>query len=654
MLKRKLTFLLALLCCFEMYAQTENYIVEIKPGKKIIHLSEMNVMPTTSISEVLDMFPELLLREGQVELQYYDVQVNDVSTGNSKESVLQQLRVADVKTIEISQSPSASQQRKGQGGVIKIIMNDLQEGFSGSAMVEASTMWDAMPTANLNYRKGNLSVRGSLSMEYYQPKIDNSIHSEYDDNSSVIKVDTNKVKTGYEMARVIVNYMPSEKHDIKFWAWESYEKGLQDQYSNITQDKYTHIESTFLSSNSVTLNTGLEYKYIYGPGTLKFRLQYEYLPNHTYKDINPHAAIGTEDFYNTETRNNTIVAELSNSYHLIKEEPHRKCVLGVGLNASMQPNSYGYRIDTQGGSIFDPQPETFNVSTCSDYLSPFVEIDSEFNKFFLNAGIRYQFYQYNIDRDFSTDRHDYTAFFNFGWQIVPHHHLSLIADRSLKRPDNQQVYPQVTYDIDTKSFVLGNEELESRYIHNIQLNYIYDFTSAGHNLVFNTSLQYINTSNLINTVCIKDETLREYYTFYNDGTSNIVAWNGMLMYNYGIFSMALSANVYGNYETIGGEKDKYFCYNISWCPILHLPLKWAFSAKVVYNSRIEKMDRNLGDYIYSQVRISKEWKRWTFFAELDDNFHKPIDDRYYSGNTRIEDVYVLRRPCFALGFHVSF
>ena len=206
------------------YAQNEapkpNYMLEILPTKKVIHVKETGLPGNTKLREFLGILPELLQRGDDGLFTNYDIQFDGKSTGSARDVILETTWIGDVEKIEITSSPTVTQQKSGQGGVINIVPVKLKEGFGGNVTLDASTEWDAMPSLNLNYKNKKLEIRGNLSLEYYDIVKDKEYKTTYD-TYKVEALDSLWLKNYLQTAKVNMVYTFSEKSKLKAWFWES-------------------------------------------------------------------------------------------------------------------------------------------------------------------------------------------------------------------------------------------------------------------------------------------------------------------------------------------------------------------------------------------------------------------------------------------------
>lgn len=643
---RLVTLLSCLLLSLCLQAKDE-YIIEETPGSKKLNVSRLEVSPGTTLGELLELFPELLYREGDDQLDIYDLQVNGISTGISAETVIAQLLARDIESITVSQSPSMTQQVKGQGAVINVTLKNPEEGFSGSAALEAGTLAYAMPSASFNYKKDKLLLRGSLMMEYYHP-FHNCSSETWIQGDELIssRSDTCRRDYGYELARLQLDYNPDNRNSLKAWAWQSWSKDCRNTDTESLTPLIYKSESDRTTSG-FSMTAGARYGHEFLSSSLSTQLEYSYIPTREDYSNRVFPSVIDQSCSNSISRHN-IGGVTSYTYHFSPADTVRNCNLSLGLNYSYAPALVSYR-----------EQETYKEDAALDsrtsqlLLSPYIEASGLLGPVTLNGGFRYQYVNMSVKVEkgdtYDMPSPDYTAFFKLGWQIKPHHYLNTVLDRSVNRPDPRQMYPCTYYDPSIRRYVKGNEELRPMSLYSASLNYINDFNKGGHSLVTSATVQYIKANDIIcNTYSL------DYNSYVNDGCSDILSANAMLHYSYGVLSINFTGNIFQNWTHIQGSNDSYFNFNLGLIPVLTFRENWRISTKLSYYSRVITQTISLSDYFYGQFNVSKTWGKWTVYAKYQDLFHKTAEDSIMEGLVYHSKSYNLRNPNFLLGFVVSF
>jgi len=634
--------LLCCLCSFEAMAQNSSdnlkiakdangneYILEIQPGKKVLHTDLLDLAPTTTLREVLDLFPELLSREGDFHLTNYDLQINDSSTSASAENVMNTIFISEIKKIEVSQSPDISQQVNGQGGVIKVVLKDPDEGVSGKAYIEGSSLVSAMPAAKIAYKKDKLIIRASLSFDYYHP-LDNNEISEATGTQVILLRQTDSVKTNYygESARAYLKYQINPKGSFETWLVQDYQNNNNDSRCGSSE----YISPEFIFNNfyndskrqtSLMINSNSKYKQNWERSG--FEASFQYIFNKKGTDYWKKWDQAPQPMtMNDETLSHTFKTVVKGKYQIVPTSKTEKAEMTVGVNCNYGATDYDYFEDLSTAS-FTKATTGFDL-----YLSPYVEADCIFGPVAVKAGVNYQYRNTGFEiegNDFARNvNHNFTANVKAGWQIVPHHHLSALLDRSTRRPSAEQLYPYKSFKPFSGETTKGNLMLNSEVLHTANLNYIFDTKVGEHTFIANVSGQYIRTDNIIYAYQNEEKVIN--YT--NDGFSNIFNANAMLHYNYQIFQIQLTANVFRNWKTVGGVDDTYTYFNLAVIPRLNFPHQWRVFLKLQYYSPVVTKLYELSDYSFGEFNVSKTWKDLTVSLFARDLFHKTAIDYSYT------------------------
>ncbi len=642
--------LLAFLLLFltETVQAQNKYALEVKPAKKILHVSELNLPASTTLGEILEVFPELLAREGDSRLDNYDIRIGDRSLGPSGKSFLNNIFLYEIKDIEVSQSPEMSQQVKGQGGVIKIVLKQPDEGLGGMASLEAGSLASLNPGLRLNYHKGGLTVGGHLSFGLTHPHDNNSITYEHPaQESESVRNDTIDNYKGTQLAGILAVYKPDDVSTYEAWVWEHFTRDLKDNNIILSTGTIDYRGNDFLTDNSFSFSAGTKYKR--RPEKYELQIQAEYsLSDGSNSESLKYSSAYKAFLCNTDWKTHTLNTFVKYKRFLLPATSSSKASLLGGVNFNHSGDRYGFLEKNLTENVIDADARR-------TYISPFIEFEALTGNFEIKAGVRYQHHitDVHVTGTGSSDKtaRNVTCNFDFGWQMAPHHHLNLMLDRSIKRPSTAQIFPFCVYDSSTGGHSLGNLQLEPSVMHTVLLGYVTDAqTESGHSFVTYASLRYINDSGLITSVYQKNN----IRTYANDGKSDILSANAMLLYSHNIFSMSLTANVFGNSSTIGSKTDRYFYYNLALIPRLAFSDGWRMSAKFVFNSPVSSVSSVLGSYFYSKVMVSKSWEKWTGYVAMDDIYHNFVQDKAITPERTTIKYYNLHRPSLSVGATFAF
>lgn len=691
-MKRSFAWVLFLLIGLPLMVLAQNqddYLIEIKPTKKIIHVDKLGISDNTTVMDILEMMPEVVGRQADVldfRLSNYSIQINDKDVGQSRDMILEQTKLIEVKQIEISLSPTVSEQRKGQGGVIDIILKDVEEGISGNATLDAATSFgksgQVSPSVYLNYRKGNFSMRSSLlfsasNVNHYQ-----EINQFHNNGNEYLSMDTITELFHQETAKLNLVY-DTGRDKLDFWVWESYGMDRVRTRSAVEQDyllerdipsvstwnAFEYTQLTTGRTQDLNVVTNIEYSHQYANGgCFDTEFDYSYTPsrgNNETRFIVP----GMEDIYggyryeNSNKKQPHELDLLIKSKHQLLPASHPyQLTFEYGINGSYlltNPGSNeGYYLDyTPVDSLYENVDRNVRVL----YLSPYTQLDLTAGPLTFRAGVRYQYQHRKINiADLGTSfrqHHDVTCNVSLAYQVKPHHNLRLVAARNLVRPSDDQVYPFLIFTPTRSVGVMGNDSLNPAYYHSISLNYTFDHQVKEHYMTGSVELNYLHVSDLIvpitRTTTVQNSTLT-YKTYTNQGHSDVLSLNYSFFYVYRIFALNFSGNVYDNIRHTATGTESCWFYNIAVEPIFSFRHRWTLSAKFLYNSRVINSTSYQGDCFMAQIKLSKDWGNWNVHFMIDDIFDYRTTDCSFNENETIFTAYDLYKRCFIAGFCYKF
>lgn len=634
--------MLGLLSILPAFAEVSPEI-ELAPGKKIMHVSRMNLPANLSLLELLLMFPELTARDDYDALSRFDLQIDDISCGTSKFDFFKFLHSCDIEDIELSMEPTASEQHNGQGGVINVILNTQGKGLDGYAMVDASSAFNVMPAVALNYRNDKISVLGSVVGQYIHPHT-NTRQTLVENTSTGLHRNFSDVNLQYatQMATIRLEYTPDEHHRLKAWAIQSLNR--DHEYVTTKKDSMDsrRIVNTHDKLDKFSFDGGLNYKYTFDIGFFETQAIFTHNPSR-YDWLNQGDSTSKELYKGYQTPFK-VDAFTKVCFHLVPETEMRKIDLETGLDVQHTNNLYQ---ENFSGSKW-PESEV-SARLRPLYISPYIQLDSKFGEYFLKTAVRYQYNGCNIreevaGKDFKKEFGSLTATVNTGFCLDSGHSLSVTLDKSISRPEDEQLFPYVHYDPVSSSFIRGNSSLIPENIYTASVDYQYSWSDEKQRVTSGAGIKYHHTADIIT-----EETIESLPSFANAGTSNIVAFNLTATYATGPFSLTLNGNLYNNWNNIGGTKGKFFSYNLALIPRLSFEGGWRISSILEYNSAEETYNKSLGDYFYSEFRVSKEWEKWNVFITLTDNFHRQVTDVSHNLPERETKTYNLKYPGLGLG-----
>lgn len=641
-MKQRKLVITALCLIFSTLAMAQKPMVEVKNDKKKINVHELGLPENAALIDVLYILPELLSRPGEMYLDNYALEVNDVQVGDARDAVLTQLRIADIKFIEVSENPITSYQNNGQGGTISVELIPLEnDKVSGSVALNVEYPLDIVPSLNIGYQKDKFSVRGLVLAEYYAPK---SVKQTVTDET--VNEKQSKSTDGFfftEMARVYLGYNPSKNDELKFCVSENWKK--ETTKCDINTLYYNNINKTTYSETGGTLTDVLariEYNHFFVKRSrLKFETTYTYKPTKKYEEQSIYTLGDT-------IVSNSLAGKLEYLHALVEATDLHRADLKFGVNYNL---TFSDEINKYKLLVFG-SPQNFKAldTKCSTtYISPYFQAEYIKNSFSFKAILDYQYYQYKIKSDdndeYKNPQNNLTGKLMAGWKFAENQTIRLIFDRKLKRPTSTQIYPYVVYNPSYSSFVKGNAELKPLLSHEVTIDYITEVNNGKRSVVLNMGMSYIYVKDVIRQE-VKSFTpdylrsINEYITFLNEGDNNIMKTNFMMFYKRKIFSLLLTANVFNN---IGSKdlktSDHYTYYNVLLAPTFTFKKGWAFDVSLCYNSEVRKANEKFGDILYSGLAVSKSFGKIQIHAYGRLSLKDKTVDIKYTENGDITKTY---------------
>lgn len=621
------------------YAQNEapkpNYMLEILPTKKVIHVKETGLPGNTKLREFLGILPELLQRGDDGLFTNYDIQFDGKSTGSARDVILETTWIGDVEKIEITSSPTVTQQKSGQGGVINIVPVKLKEGFGGNVTLDASTEWDAMPSLNLNYKNKKLEIRGNLSLEYYDIVKGKEYKTTYD-TYKVEALDSLWLKNYLQTAKVNMVYTFSEKSKLKAWFWESgevYDEKRKAYRSEVPLNPLTnkfgeYAENTSFSRNQ-NINARTEYEQVFnGGGKVNIDVGYQHDNNAKWKE-----------------RSRKDIDKQVSPFTVDGE---------VKLTLPISTMTRGKGVIEFGANTYYTKDRSDVTDNSSHNLAVFGTFKYTGSRISVNSGLKYTFNEMSHSYGtpggvFEKKAHDMTGNVNIVWQMAPHNALRLLASRNYIRPGMDLLYPFMVWQPENERWFCGNPKLESAYLNTAELSYIFDWNKGTQSLMTHVGFRYDYAEGLFEPRQFYDVNIGSVYTTYvNAGNENIYNINATVHYKIGIVTLIFAGNLFESVTWDGPDKIEHGYFNLNLASLFRLKNRWSVSLYTLYNSKEVKGNTVMSDYLYARARVNKSLgEGWTVHLGLSDIFHHKcestsVDEKGYVtvGRDNIYDNYI--------------
>lgn len=640
----------SLLSCFMLQAQS----IRINMNQKVIYSDSLNLPPQTSINSVLTMMSELLQRPGAVIYSNYDIQVNGMSVSDVSEVALYQLDLQDVEQIVISESPTSSYLKNGQGGSINLMLrqkDNNDDGYWGSAGLDVSHPSAVGPQLHLGYRTKKFYLSAlALSDIYHGSSVSEELSFE---NGKFEEINISQYEEHYrsQLANVMMEYVPTKKDKIKLNLSESY------MYDKETTALSYDTDATILSKmRNTSLKATTSYSHSFKQSNLGVEAQFGYTPS-VQKYLTPFA----QDLDADLDRYN-VSGMVQYNASLLKPTRTNQVKVGVGtsFNYTFGDEDIDYRkLDIEGAPL-----NTIETHNHTSFVQPFAYAEAMLGKFRMKVQSEYQVYRYDIferENEFTGTNRDFTGQVIVEWHLHPSHALRLVGVRALQRPSESQMYPFMVYNPSASNYVKGNEELTPARTKEARLDYIADLRWGDHKLHYDVNVSYKDVDDMIEQYTEMGSNSSDglgaslpYLSYVNHGENDILSGNVMALYSYKVFSVSLTGNIYHNKQVMLTGDNHYTYYNVSLNPHFNLKDGWQGSFGLTYNSSVDTEYATLGDCTQVSTLIGRRWRNFYVYAFTRQALKKHVVDVSNSDEVRFEHWYELVPNMSAIGVKYLF
>lgn len=635
---------LLILISFDANAQTNRRAIDIKTDKIIINTDSLGMPTSTSAYEVLSILPDLVERTKDFILENYDIQVNGKSVGNARDAVLNQIRISDLKCIEVSENTLSSVSAMGSGGAISLELRSATPGLTGSVNVDVNNEATYAGGIRLDDMNSKLVFHGLVTVENFVPR-DFTTSSPTGESTCSTNQDFTELVSGY------LEYRPNKADLFKF--------NVSENYTNSREHDLTTVNNTTSAdSRTRTRNTsifvGSNYEHLFRSLT-KLCIEFNY------KNI--------PEFYDGEyfTRNssynsyvNNLSGDIKIQQPLIKATSTRSIQLEAGSqcniiftnNHSEGMFKNGGDTDTDAGNALS----TFDSDEGTYFIRPYAKVESQFNKWQFMATADYQHFIYKSklgteDKKSSHVCKDVTGQLVAMYAPNDHNMLRLRYVRSITRPSTYYLFPYPFYDPLTDLYQYGNPDLTPSHQNAVDLDYGLDLSTKEYRLELKASVEYSHTTDIIKI--IDKYNIRNYY---NQGKSNVLMGDLGLFFQEGHVSTWLSGNVFHKMDDLDndGNTDHYTYYNLLLRHVIHFGRGWNVAINATFNSAVTTETYKNQGIFYGGLRIAKTWSHLNAFIYGVQNFLGVEKNEVYVNGQTITNDYEYMHSSVGCGVRYNF
>lgn len=290
-------------------------------------------------------------------------------------------------------------------------------------------------------------------------------------------------------------------------------------------------------------------------------------------------------------------------------------------------------------------------------LSPKVKLSYSPGKFNLSLQLIPDFYASKLDSDrkigsFNFGRVYLLPDFNASWAPSAMHKVGISYKQELTRPSYLQICWFQRAGSYANEIQMGNPKLKPGSNGTANLYYTFHSGFFTGTIEGTTKVNWDKIEKVFNT---RDEYL--IYTWINSGHSVENRIKLTMQANLKCFNAELGGyyNYFLGYNNAGKE-TRSSDWGVNGAATLTLKGGWIFNVKGRYQSKIIRTYSSMTEYVGCDVRITKDFKRFSVYAEGKDLFDRPIKVSTLSEDLtyiRVEE-YQYNRRIFSVGASLKF
>jgi outer membrane receptor protein involved in Fe transport len=551
-------------------------LIENKIDKTVVNVEAAVTNAGSTALEVLEKSPGISVdRDGIISLkgkQGVIILMDGKQTylgGQDLANLLRNMPASQLDQIEIMSQPSAKFDASGNSGVINIKTKRTQtKGFNGSVGLNYTqgVYPKTSNSFNINSRKGKVNVFFNANVSYFSGFNDISIKRNFRDKSTGAltsifdQTNDGKFKGQPTSLKAGLDLFATPKTTVGIVLSGAYNERRNE---SISRSNIMNGGGTTTSTNTA-INDGTDYWSNYS-GNLNFR--------HVYDSKTGKELTADLDYVNYTTKSNqssdnyTFDANggVSGDPYFLRGALPSKINIYTGKMDYVHPLKKGAKIEA---GIKASYVETDNDAQYTHFnkIASAWDIDSRSNHFIYKENINAAYINANkqmkkvgvqfglrLENTISKGKQvkNGQSFDRNYTQLFPTAYISYAANKSnnfglsygrrIERPNYQDMNP-FQYFLDQYTYREGNPFLTPQFSHNVELSHNY----KGR---LNTSVNYTNTTDIINDVLVQDDatqvtfqTKKNIATRRNIGMS--ISYNQPLSK---VYTLSIFGNVFNNY-----------------------------------------------------------------------------------------------------------
>ena len=585
-----------------------------------------------SASEALENIPSVEVdNDGNVSLRgntSVEVWINGKSSGltaDNRAEILQQLPAESIDRIEVIDNPSAKFSAEGSAGIINIVLKkERKAGYYGSLQGSVNTRKGASSSFNINYNSSLLDAYANVGYRHRDNEGGAISRQTYPSDGRYQNYRSISSRQGNNLfSRAGLTFHASHKDDISLNGMFMFGKGnnltttpYHYGYEGNSGDSYMMFRRNSSDNKMRMMNIELGYRHNFtDKHFLDFNISFNRWKlddKNIYQDSTTYLndlAIPTE--YSCQLR----PLNINNKRWEAKLDYENQITEHMKLQAGYQWN-YSHENTPQESYENNMSWETDNLVEVKDFYNRFIyemnvhaiytTLSYNIGKFGIMGGLRGEYWkvdtesytweqEHNAEEREPAFKKDYFQLFPsvfISYQLTPSDQIQLNYTRRLKRPWGGQLNTFKNTN-DATVITYGNPLLTPEYSNSFSLNWLK--TWSQHSLL--ASAYYRPTTDVMQRITYKSASDGlMYQTNFNVAKSTsagleITAKNRFFR----ILDLTTSANFYyyklNGYDfdidgqTISGESDDKFTWNVRMQASIILPFDISFQATGRYRSR---------------------------------------------------------------------
>lgn len=621
----------------EVTVRGDHRLVDLKPGRKVLNLRNMNLSGDERLTDVLQVIPEVGVKGNQITLKNrsFQVFVNGRPSATGMQ-MLQDGKVADVERIEVITNPSVKYSPEGLGGIVNLVMKKSKLGMNGLLQSNYATdgTWGASLT--WNYRRKKWNFFGTTYYTTYDADVEGHSILQREDG---VQTDCYESRSYYkeENLKIGVDYDFTSRDLMTFYFSQRFIKGGHEKV-------YRSEWMPSFGNNQESMAGEVYHEQPYVPHYWDFSLFYQHLFSKEKRrmELSADYGLGNGSDWDRTERKGELYEDVPHSTYRRNSDQDSKYMafasryctplwdikdarleMGIEVNWTKEEwkedgsglTKSGWRDSTELDHYMDFSALKF---------SPYVVTNFRIGQIFIETGLRLQHYRQEMESD-GMPRWIYDDTRLFGslaasYNLGKHHALNVSYGRRIQRPSQYQLYPyERTGDFENERNI-GNSSLSPAFMHSCEVGYSCDYENFSVNL----GLSYMHTTDIIARYYCQEGEIN-YRSWKNSDVNDSYQANAGVYWNCKNlrlnFSGSLYREVYDN--NVADSQNRSWNFNVRFSPYWQFKGGWMLSGKLAYYSKNHNAYTWNSDSWYANLRVNKTIRKWNFYVELHEILDSP-------------------------------